>query len=49
MDGYAAGEGVVDGQIADRGGGIIASPLIHISVHVEVDGIVSQCLLPHVL
>lgn len=49
VDGYTARKGVVDGQTVDRGGGIIASSLIHISVHVEVDWIVSQCLLPHVL
>ena len=49
MDGQAAGERVVDGQIADGGRGVVASPLIHVSVHMEMDWIVSHRLLAHVL
>lgn len=40
---------MVDGEIADEGWGIIASPLIHVSIHMEMDWIVSHCLLAHML
>lgn len=49
VDGDAAGEGVMDGQAGDGGRGVVASSLIYVAVHVEVDRIVSQRLLPHVL
>lgn len=49
MDGNTAGEGVVDGQIADRSWWVIASPLIYISIHMKMNWIVSHCLLAHVL
>lgn len=49
MDGHTAGERVVDGQLAHRSGGVVAALLIHVSIHVEVDGIVSHGLLAHVL
>ena len=49
MHSDTAGEGVVDGQIADGGGGIVASLLVHVSVHMEVDRVVTHRLLTHVL
>lgn len=49
MHSDAAGEGVVNGDPLDVGGGIVAPLLIHVSIHVEVDGVMAHQLLPHVL
>ena len=49
MDGYTAGKRVVNGQITDRCWGAVASLLIHVSIHVKMDWIVTHCLLAHVL
>lgn len=48
MDGYTAREGVVNGQITDKGGGVVASLLIHIPIHMKVDRVVTHGLLAHV-
>lgn len=48
MYGDAAGETVMDGQVLHIGRRMIASSLIHISVHVEVDRVMTQRLLSHV-
>lgn len=48
MDGYTAREGVVNGQITDKGGGVVASLLIHIPIHMKVDRVVAHGLLAHV-
>lgn len=40
---------MVDGKIADEGRGPVSSLLIHVSIHMEMDRIVSHCLLAHVL
>lgn len=48
MYGDTAGETVMDGQVLDIGGRVIASSLVHISVHVEVYRVVTQRLLSHV-
>lgn len=48
MDGDATGEGVVDGHITDRGWWAVPSSLIHISIHVEMNWVVTHCLLAHV-
>lgn len=49
MDGDAAGEGVVDGHVTDIGWRAVPSSLIHISIHVEMNGVVTHSLLAHVL
>lgn len=49
VDGYTAGKRVVDGEIADRCRWVVTSFLIHVSVHMEMDRVVSHCLLAHVL
>lgn len=48
MYGDAAGETVMDGQVLHIGGWVVASSLIHISVHVEVHRVVTHRLLSHV-
>ncbi len=50
VDGEAAGEGVVYGESVHIGGLPVASPLVHIPAHVEVEGVAaSLALLAHVL
>lgn len=39
----------MDGQIRDGRGWVIASSFIHVSIHMEMNWIVAQCLLAHVL
>lgn len=48
MDSDAAGEGVVDGDILHVRWRVVASFLVHVSSHMEVNGIVPHCLLAHV-
>lgn len=40
---------MVNGQISDVGGRVVAPPLVHISVHMEVNRVMSHRLLAHVL
>lgn len=49
MDGDAAREGVVDGEVPDVRGWVVAALLVHIPSQVEVDGVLAHQLLPHVL
>lgn len=49
MNRYTARKGVMDGQIHDRGRWVIASSLIHVSIHMKMNWIVAQCLLAHML
>lgn len=49
MDCDAAGEGVVDGGVLHIGWRVVASLLIHISSHMEMNGVMPHCLLAHVL
>lgn len=49
MNGDTARKGMMDGQIHDGGGRVIASSFIHISIHMKMNWIVAQCLLAHVL
>lgn len=48
MDGDTAGEGVVDGDILHVRWRIVASFFIHISSHMEMNWVMSHCLLSHV-
>lgn len=45
MDGEAAGEGVVYGESIDIGGLQVASPLVNIPTHVEVERVAAFLLL----
>lgn len=50
MDGEAAGKGVVYGKSVHIGGLLVASPLVHIPAHVEMEGISAFfTLLTHIL
>lgn len=49
MDCDAAGEGVVDGAFLHIRWGVVASFLIHISCHMEMNWVMPHCLLAHVL
>lgn len=44
----AARERVVDGELADVRGRVVASLLVHVARQVEVDGVLPHQLLPHV-
>lgn len=48
VDGDASGEGVMNGQVFHISWRVVASLLIHIPVHMEVDWVVTHGLLPHV-
>ena len=48
MDCDTAGEGMVDGDILHVRWRVVASFLIHISSHMEVNWVMSHCLLAHV-
>lgn len=49
VDGETAGEGVVYGESIHIGGLPVASPLVHIPTHVEVEGVTAMLgLLAHV-
>lgn len=50
MNGEATGEGVMDGEPIYISGLPVASPLVNIPTHVEMDGIAADlALLAHVL
>lgn len=49
VDGHAAGEGVVDGEVPDGGGRVVASPAVQVPRQVEMDRVLAHQLLPHVL
>lgn len=49
MHGDAARERVVDGELPDVGGRVVASPSVHVARQVEVNGVLPHQLLPHVL
>ena len=49
MDGDTAREGVVDGQVPDVCGRVVAALFIHITGQVEVNRVLAHQLLPHVL
>lgn len=46
--GYAAGETMMDGQVLHISRWVVASSLIHISIHVEMNRVVTHRLLSHV-
>lgn len=49
VHGDTARKRVVDGELPDVGGWIVASLGVHITCQVEVDGVLPHQLLPHVL
>ena len=49
MDSDTARERVVDGQVPDVRGRVVASPLVHVACQVEVDRVLAHQLLAHVL